>query len=230
MLDLATGTGLIALQAAAAVGPTGSVTAVDISPGMLEQAKCKYQSSLQQPQQTLARTDFILGGFEQLDRCLDDKLRGCYDVIICSGAVPFLRDPKAAFRDWKLWLKPDGKLVFNAFEPLTEFRTFVQMAEQYGLQEKDPFDVLGSQQKIRDFLQHAGYCEVEVRQTRRIFALGVALSIRSALNWCTMATMPWHDQQLQVKLPTCSFVPFTKIVKLHGSASRHPVCQLQLVL
>ena len=39
LLDVATGTGLVAEAALDVVGPTGHVTAVDISPGMIEQAR-----------------------------------------------------------------------------------------------------------------------------------------------------------------------------------------------
>jgi ubiquinone/menaquinone biosynthesis C-methylase UbiE len=39
VLDIATGTGLVAEAAAAAVVPTGSVVAADIAPAMLEQAR-----------------------------------------------------------------------------------------------------------------------------------------------------------------------------------------------
>ena len=39
ILDAATGTGLAAIAAARATGPTGRVTGADISPGMLAQAR-----------------------------------------------------------------------------------------------------------------------------------------------------------------------------------------------
>src|SRR5215207_9757450 len=39
VLDIATGTGLVAEAALAAVGPTGHVTAADLSPAMAEQAR-----------------------------------------------------------------------------------------------------------------------------------------------------------------------------------------------
>lgn len=163
VLDLATGTGLVAFQAAAAVGPTGSVTAVDISPGMLEQAKRKYQSSLQQPQQSLAPITFTLGDIEQLDSCLESSYKGSYDVITCSAAVPFLRDYLATFKDWKLWLKSSGRTVFNTFESPPDFQTFVRLAKEFGLSdERDPSELLGSEQRIRDFLSLAGFHDIQV--------------------------------------------------------------------
>ena len=42
VLDIATGTGLSAEAALAAVGPTGYVTAVDISPAMVEKARERF--------------------------------------------------------------------------------------------------------------------------------------------------------------------------------------------
>ncbi|VEP16935.1 Methyltransferase type 11 (fragment) [Hyella patelloides LEGE 07179] len=41
ILDLATGTGLVAIPVAKAVAPNGSLIGVDMSPGMLAQAKDK---------------------------------------------------------------------------------------------------------------------------------------------------------------------------------------------
>src|SRR5687768_8072523 len=43
-LDLATGTGIVAVLAARAVGAKGNVIGVDISPGMLDQARKKIRA------------------------------------------------------------------------------------------------------------------------------------------------------------------------------------------
>ena len=43
VLDIATGTGLVAEAAAAAVGPTGSVVAADIAPAMLGQPRSAWE-------------------------------------------------------------------------------------------------------------------------------------------------------------------------------------------
>lgn len=47
LLDLAAGTGIVALAAAAAVAPGGNVVLVDISPAMLQQARSKYTAAVQ---------------------------------------------------------------------------------------------------------------------------------------------------------------------------------------
>jgi len=61
-LDIATGTGLSAEAALAAVGPTGHVTAADVSPAMAEKAR---ERSIPQCQQPLAAersgVQFLLG-------------------------------------------------------------------------------------------------------------------------------------------------------------------------
>ncbi len=45
ILDIATGTGLVAIEAAQLVGRSGQVVGVDISPGMLNQAKRKISTA-----------------------------------------------------------------------------------------------------------------------------------------------------------------------------------------
>lgn len=45
VLDIATGTGLVALPAAQAVAPTGQVAGLDLSAGMLEQARRKAMTA-----------------------------------------------------------------------------------------------------------------------------------------------------------------------------------------
>lgn len=59
VLDLASGTGMVALPAAAAVGPDGRVVAVDLSEAMLAQAKAKAEA-----QRLQGRMEFIVGGEE----------------------------------------------------------------------------------------------------------------------------------------------------------------------
>jgi ubiquinone/menaquinone biosynthesis C-methylase UbiE len=176
LLDLAAGTGIVALAAAAAVAPSGGVVLVDISSAMLDQARSKYEAAQQpasehaesgqlQQQQQMAAAHFFLGDIEQLHTFLPADWLGSFTASTCSAAVPFLRNPTAALASWRAWLKqPGGKLAFNAFVPpaIEDYGTFVRLAEKYGYPpEFDPSEVLGSTERVTAALREAGYSHIQ---------------------------------------------------------------------
>jgi SAM-dependent methyltransferase len=83
VLDLACGTGVVALQAAAAVGPTGRVVGVDLSPAMLQQAADK--AAAQDPS-CCSTTALVCGDVECLQEYLEEglKVRSAAVVVISA--------------------------------------------------------------------------------------------------------------------------------------------------
>eukprot|EP00879_Flechtneria_rotunda_P004233 GHRR01004481.1.p1 GENE.GHRR01004481.1~~GHRR01004481.1.p1 ORF type:complete len:347 (+),score=117.46 GHRR01004481.1:307-1347(+) len=172
LLDLATGTGLVALKAAAIVGPTGKVVGVDLSEAMLQQGHNKYTAALQDmqqqstQQQQLADVQFMVGNMEHLAQYLPAEWANTFDAITCSAAVPFLWDPHKALADWRGWLKqPGGVLAFNAFVPpaLEDFGMYVKLAADFGFTNVvDPCAALGSVELLQSALKTAGYKSIEV--------------------------------------------------------------------
>jgi hypothetical protein len=73
VLDIATGTGLAAEAAAAAVGPSGHVTAADVSPAMLDRARERLG--------TLPNVALSVEDGQDLD--LRD---GRFDAVVCNAA------------------------------------------------------------------------------------------------------------------------------------------------
>ena len=61
VLDVATGTGTVAMSAACALGPSGTVTAVDVSEAMLTQAGplCRFARGLDTLCRTLTATELV---------------------------------------------------------------------------------------------------------------------------------------------------------------------------
>lgn len=76
VLDIATGTGLLAFEAASKVGPVGSVLGVDTSEGMLAEASRKAEGS------RLQNIDFAIGDAERLD-----LPPGSFDRLLCASAL-----------------------------------------------------------------------------------------------------------------------------------------------
>jgi SAM-dependent methyltransferase len=94
VLDVACGTGAVS-SAAAEVG--GSVTAIDVSPAMVETAKRNG-------------VDAHVMDAEQL-RFPD----GSFDHVLCAFAIFFLPDPSRAVREWRRVLRPGGRLALSVF-------------------------------------------------------------------------------------------------------------------
>ncbi len=100
VLDVACGTGLVTLPAAAAVGPAGAVVGTDISEQMVTQVRS------QAAEQNLAHARFARMDAESLD--FPDE---SFDVALCALGLMYVPDPLAAFREMQRVLKPGGRAV-----------------------------------------------------------------------------------------------------------------------
>src|SRR5277367_6371929 len=85
VLDIATGTGLLAIQAAQKVGPAGQVLGIDVSKGMLAEAHRKAAAA------GLRNIDFVLADAEHLE-----SPRESFDRVFCTSALVLMPDiPRA---------------------------------------------------------------------------------------------------------------------------------------
>ena len=100
VIDLCCGTGASALPAARAVGPTGSVLGVDLTPALLDVARANA-----------ARQGLTQARFEAGDVTALAFPRGSFDVVQSVFGLFFLPDmPETLRRAWD-WLAPGGRLV-----------------------------------------------------------------------------------------------------------------------
>ena len=155
VLDVATGTGAVAVSFAQAVGAAGRVTAVDFSAEMLNRAEANIGKM------ALANVDLHEMDAERLD------FRSNYfHTVVCSYGLFFLSDMPRALREWVRVLRPGGKLAFTSFEE-TAFRPmlddFVERLQAYGVVLPDgPFGSrrIASLEHCRELLHDAGLVEV----------------------------------------------------------------------
>jgi ubiquinone/menaquinone biosynthesis C-methylase UbiE len=100
VLDVACGTGLVTLRAAAFVGPNGTVIGTDLSEQMVATAR------------DIARTRGISNvNFERMDaeECLFDT--GTFDVALCALGLMYAPDPAKAVGEMYRVLRPGGRVV-----------------------------------------------------------------------------------------------------------------------
>lgn len=153
ILDIATGTGLVAIEAAQLVGSEGQVVGVDISTGLLEQAKRKARAA------GLSNIELIEADAETLD--FPDNT---FDRVLCCSALPLMTNVPADLRLWHRFLKPDGLIGLCVFAE-TAFVAgvvFKRVAQRYGV-ELVFSDLTGTEEKCYTLLREAGFENVEVK-------------------------------------------------------------------
>jgi ubiquinone/menaquinone biosynthesis C-methylase UbiE len=112
VLDLACGTGLLGFLEADAVGPTGHVTGVDVTPSMLAIAAFKKSRA----GDGYSNVSFIKGDILHLENI--DALTGkTFDIITVASALVLFPDPQGAIEHWSKYLKAGGVIALDATHP-----------------------------------------------------------------------------------------------------------------
>ncbi|MEO1403882.1 MAG: methyltransferase domain-containing protein [Cyanobacteria bacterium J06635_1] len=152
VLDVATGTGLVAIAAAEQVGPTGQVTGIDLTPGMLNQARHKLAKlGLQNLELVKANAETIALPANR------------FDVLFCCEAVVLFQDIPASFQKWHGWLKPGGYVAFtcpdqNAYLSEIYKQICVSLPEPMG----HILEPLGTPQRCHQLLEQARFGNIQV--------------------------------------------------------------------
>jgi ubiquinone/menaquinone biosynthesis C-methylase UbiE len=100
VLDIATGTGLSAQATLTAVGPTGHVTAADISPAMAEKARRRLG---QAPNASVSVEDGQALSFQ------DES----FDAVLCNLGLMFFPDPVRGLSEFRRVLRPGARAAIS---------------------------------------------------------------------------------------------------------------------
>lgn len=121
-MDIATGTGLVAIEAAKLVGSEGHVVGVDISNGLLKVAQQKISAGL-------SNIELVVADAENLDP--DNS----FDRVLCCSALPYMTNLPADLRLWHRFLKPDGLIGLCGFAETAFVPGVVlkRVAQKYGV-------------------------------------------------------------------------------------------------
>ena len=153
ILDIATGTGLVAIPAALKVGLEGHVVGVDMTPGMLHQARQKVKVA------ELKNIELIEADAEQIN--FSDN---SFDVIFCCSAIVLLTDILGSLKKWHRFLKPGGFVAFTC-PPETAYMTSVYIhicTTVLGISPSHILASLGTPEKCDNFLQQAGFNDIDI--------------------------------------------------------------------
>jgi ubiquinone/menaquinone biosynthesis C-methylase UbiE len=100
VLDIAAGTGLSAEVALSAIGPTGHVTAADVSPAMAEKARERLGE---------ARNASILVEDAQALSFPDET----FDAVVCHLGLMFFPEPARGLSEFRRVLRPGGRAAVS---------------------------------------------------------------------------------------------------------------------
>ncbi len=178
ILDMATGTGLVAIEAAKLVGNDGEVLGVDTSPGMLQQAQRKIATD------NLNNITLLQADAETIDLPINSFHR-----IMCCSALPYFSHPHASLKRWKTFLKPDGLMALTGFSETSFVHGLVlrEVAQKYGVNFPSWNGITGNQEKCESLLKEVGFPRVEVTWSQ----FGSYLSLSEAQkSWEVMIQNP----------------------------------------
>ncbi|WP_414516856.1 class I SAM-dependent methyltransferase [Nostoc sp. PCC 9305] len=154
ILDVATGTGLVAIPAAEKVGSDGSVIGIDMTPGMLHQARQKIAAAKLQNIE-LIEADVEYFNFSE----------SSFDVVFCCEAIVLFPDILAILQKWYRFLKPGGFVAFTC-PPETAFMASLQQricTIVLGVSLPHILEPIGTPEKCRNLLDRVGFRDIEIK-------------------------------------------------------------------
>ena len=163
VLDIATGTGLSAEAALAAVGPAGQVAAADVSPAMAERARQRLGHA---PNASVSVEDGQALSFADCS----------FDVVLCNLGLMFFPDPARGLWEFRRVLRPGGRAavsVNTVVERSYNHQINVIIARHMpSLTEAVARTfALGEASRLRSLFAEAGLADIESDTVRRTFVL-----------------------------------------------------------
>jgi ubiquinone/menaquinone biosynthesis C-methylase UbiE len=158
VLDVASGTGVVARAAATAVGPTGKVIASDLSPAMLAHVMTGLDPR-GAPVETLACS--------ATDLAVPDA---SIDVALCQQGFPFIPDRAAAAREMLRVLRAGGRMgaaVWLSGRRLEPFDTYADALREEGVESPFPHAYESARmsmsgEEVQQALAAGGFVDIEV--------------------------------------------------------------------
>jgi ubiquinone/menaquinone biosynthesis C-methylase UbiE len=163
VLDIAAGTGLSAEAALSAVGPTGHVTAADVSPAMVEKARERLGA---------ARNASVLVEDAQALSFSEET----FDAVVCNLGLMFFPEPARGLTEFRRVLRPGGRAAVsvNTVPERSYNHQINVILTRYvpGLAEAVTRTFsLGEASRLEELFRECGFSQIETRTVKHTFAL-----------------------------------------------------------
>jgi ubiquinone/menaquinone biosynthesis C-methylase UbiE len=177
ILDLATGTGILAQLLAERAGPDGSVVGSDVNGEMLARAKARCEGS-EYP------VSFVEAPAESLSVPSES-----FDIVVCQQGFQFFSNKDDAAAEIHRVLRPAGTTVATTWRPVSEcdfFGAICSALETVGESDisqmmRMPFDFFSEDNLVNHF-EKAGFDNIQLTQRQSDLKIhgGTANAIRAA--------------------------------------------------
>ncbi len=177
VLDLASGTGIVARLLARLTGQSGSVVGTDLNAEMLKVAAASIGSESR-------NVEFVQCPAENL-KCADES----FDTVVCQQGFQFFSDKMASAKEIHRVLREDGTLIVSVWRTVTEchfFSSICKALESVGEAQianmmRAPFESL-SRSELESTIQSAEFSSVNIHREERDLTMsgGVGQAIRAA--------------------------------------------------
>lgn len=169
LLDVACGTGAVAIPAAKEVGSSGQVTAIDYSSCMVAEAEKQAKKH----------------GLSNITcACMEaPKLESpdnSFDALTCGFALFFFPDMKSALAEMRRVLVPRGKLGLSLWGKgaiVPQWPILGEKIEEYGLRPVVPNPIAWRPGDIEALLASAGFSDIEIVEERYDFSFREASEV-----------------------------------------------------
>jgi ubiquinone/menaquinone biosynthesis C-methylase UbiE len=145
VLDVGTGTGVLVPYLTKAVGPAGSVTAIDFSEKMAQKCETKHCH--------LRNLTVEVGNIEEATFPPEH-----FDVVVCFGVFPHLGNKGKALQNINHILKTGGKLVIAHALSSEELKIHHKKASKHVAH-----DMMPEKEELKRLLEQKGFTEISIK-------------------------------------------------------------------